>query len=383
MIQRRMLSVGLFVAMLVTFSMGVLAESTSSGSDFKHATTGFILSGGHALAACETCHVGGVFKGTPRNCEGCHALGKRILATPKSNTHIVTDAACESCHFNTSTWLGARYNHGTAVPGQCTTCHNGRIAASKHASHVPTTIANDRCDMCHRTSTWKPASWNHTDTLSDCSSCHKNGGPGRNLSGGHLPMSMSTVSFVGNCKACHTSYTSFYRAYYNHVGASASCEVCHGTYNSPAYSNVKHPVAAIHGVLPSLPLATTCQSCHRSFGSFAAARFDHVGATQCSQCHSGAYAGVRGKSGGHVKYQPATTECSVCHSTASWRSTLRGTALHSYLTTPAAPHTPTCRSCHSGRAHDGKDGANAAQDCSTGGCHAPAGGQGRAYTEWD
>lgn len=364
--------------------MEVFAETTASGREFNHMTTGFVLTGGHAVAACETCHVGGVFKGTPRDCAGCHAVGKRILATPKSNTHIVTDAACESCHFNTATWLGARFNHGTAVLGQCNTCHNGRIAGAKHASHVSTAIANDRCDMCHRTSTWVPASWNHTDTLSDCSACHKIGGPGRNLSAGHLPMSMSTVSFVGNCKACHTSYTSFYRAYYSHTGASTSCEVCHGTYNTPAYTNVKSPVSAIHGVLPSLPIATTCQSCHHTYASFSAARFDHIGATQCSQCHSGAYAGVRGKTPGvHVVYNPANTECSVCHSTASWRSILSGAALHTYLTTPIAPHTPTCRSCHSGRAHDGKDGADASQDCSTGGCHAPAGGRGRAYTKWD
>jgi len=128
-------------------------QAASGARDFNHMTTGFPLSGGHAVAACETCHVGGVFKGTPKTCDGCHAAGKRVVATPKTNSHIVTDAPCESCHFNTSTWLGARYNHGTAQPGGCLTCHNGRLSFAKPASHS-TNInkATKSCDSCHRSS---------------------------------------------------------------------------------------------------------------------------------------------------------------------------------------------------------------------------------------
>ena len=112
--------------MLAVFSLQAMAETQLAGRDFNHEATGFPLTGGHATAACETCHVGGVFKGTPKTCDGCHALGKRVVATPKSTSHIVTDAPCDTCHFNTSTFLGARFNHGTALPGQCATCHNGR-----------------------------------------------------------------------------------------------------------------------------------------------------------------------------------------------------------------------------------------------------------------
>ena len=107
----------------------------------------------------------GVFKGTPRTCDGCHALGKRVVATPKSTSHIVTDAPCESCHFNTFTFLGARYNHGTAIPGQCLTCHNGRIATGKPADHNVGFKATDSCDHCHRTYAFIPASWNHIGVL--------------------------------------------------------------------------------------------------------------------------------------------------------------------------------------------------------------------------
>ena len=72
------------VALIAVSLQAVAAETPLVGRDFNHMTTGFPLLGGHATAACETCHVGGVFKGTPKNCDGCHAVGRRVLATPKS-----------------------------------------------------------------------------------------------------------------------------------------------------------------------------------------------------------------------------------------------------------------------------------------------------------
>lgn len=383
-IKAMMVVLGLFVA------AGGQAAPTGGavGRDFNHAMTGFALSGAHATTACETCHVGGVFKGTPRNCDECHATGRRIVATPKSPNHIVTTAQCDSCHFNTVTFLGARFNHGTARPGECNTCHNGRIARGKHATHISTALAQDRCDACHRTSAWVPASWNHSGVTGDCSQsgCHSPGGVARVQSASHLPMSMPPVNFLGNCRACHTNFYSFYRAFYNHAGAPTTCQTCHGTHNAPVYSNVKSPTAAIHGVISTLGV-NVCTRCHTSYNTFGFARFDHVGATDCKTCHSGAYSGIRGKSAGHVAYSGTTSvgECDTCHTTSSWGSTLSGQALHQYLVSPllTAPHSPTCRSCHNNRNHDGKEGANASLDCSMSGCHQPAGRKGRAFTKWD
>jgi len=376
---------------LTVASLQAVAETQLGGRDFNHATTGFPLSGGHATAACETCHVGGIFKGTPRNCDGCHALGRRVVATPKSTSHLVTNAPCESCHFNTSTFLGARYNHSSAIPGQCVTCHNGRSAAGKNAAHVATTYS---CDNCHRTSSWVPASWNHTNNAQitysgqGCKTCHNPSGMAKNKSqsGSHLPLTMAGITFP-DCTSCHKSYYTFYTAFYDHAGAPLTCQSCHGTYGAPAYPGVKSPTAAIHSVLPSLPVTTTCNSCHKSFGSFSGAKFDHTGASQCTLCHSGAYAGsgIRGKSGNHIPYSAAATECSTCHSTASWGSGLKGAALHAYLTGYA------CTTCHAAGspyiggkkegAHKGFNGAT--PDCSSSGCHRPLGSRGTAYTNWD
>lgn len=382
---------GNFLAVALTvFSLQAVAETQLGGRDFNHMTTGFVLSGGHATAACESCHVGGVFKGTPKACDGCHALGRRIVATPKSTSHIVTDAPCETCHFNTSTFLGARYNHGTATPGQCSTCHNARVAKGKHAAHVPTTYS---CDQCHRTSSWIPASWNHTNNAlatysgQSCVTCHNPTGLGKNKiqSANHLPLTMAGVTFA-DCSSCHKSYYTFYSAFYDHAGAPTTCQSCHGTYGAPAFTNVKAPTALIHSVLPTLPVTTTCNSCHKSFGTFSGAKFDHVGATQCSLCHSGAYAasGIRGKSANHITYT-GVPECSTCHTSASWVNILKGSALHvTYLGGQA------CTTCHAagsaiiggrkmGR-HEGFNGAT--PDCSSSNCHKPLGGRGSAYNGW-
>ena len=45
---------------------------------FDHLTTGFELEGQHKQVKCESCHVDGVFKGTPVACVGCHAPGTRV-----------------------------------------------------------------------------------------------------------------------------------------------------------------------------------------------------------------------------------------------------------------------------------------------------------------
>ena len=42
------------------------AGAQQNGVEFDHASAGFALSGQHRLVRCETCHVKGVFKGTPK-----------------------------------------------------------------------------------------------------------------------------------------------------------------------------------------------------------------------------------------------------------------------------------------------------------------------------
>lgn len=353
--------IGSLVALALTVvSLQSIAETKLGGRDFNHNTTGFPLSGGHATAACETCHVGGVFKGTPKICDDCHAVGKRVLATPKSSTHIVTDAPCESCHFNTSTWLGARFNHGSAQPGKCATCHNSRQATGKPTSHNVGRKATESCDSCHRTFAWLPATWNHVGVApGTCTTCH-NDSTATGLQGAaalgtpHTTIAKSTFqcdechSFIGwipaafkhnkagtcsschdgstavgkptshsptaikginPCEDCHRSTSSWLPASYAH-SATSGCTTCHDGIKSVG-KPTSHSATAIKGINP-------CEDCHRSTSSWLPASFTHTATGSCSTCHDGVKA--VGKNAGHIA---TTDDCGVCHtSTTTWSGAL-------------------------------------------------------------
>ncbi len=319
---------------LTVLSLQAVAETQMVGRDFNHMSTGFPLYGGHAAAACETCHMGGVFKGTPRNCDGCHAVGSRIVALPKSNSHIITDAACETCHFNTSTFLGARFNHGTAKTGQCANCHNGRISTGKTVSHLSTASS---CDQCHRSSAWLPATWNHVGISGDCVSCHGAAGPGRTyISSTHLSQAVMSGMGITGCNVCHKNFYSFTGAVYDHVGASNQCDTCHG---NPSFPGVTQKVSTIHTGTAAMGL--TCQACHKNYTSFTGATYDHAGAsTSCGTCHgnSPAYLGVKQTSNTiHTGVTAMGLTCQACHK--NYTSFTGATYNHAGAST-------SCGTCH-------------------------------------
>lgn len=365
---------GALFAMLLAFaSLQAQAATKAQDREFNHMSTGFPLAGVHATTSCESCHIGGVFVGTPRACDGCHATGKRVVATPKSLKHIVTDAPCETCHFNTSTFYGARYNHGTAVPGQCTNCHNGRIVEGMPRNHPVSPVVGASCDSCHRSSSWLPASWNHTDTGSDCSVCHKAGGPGRNYTSARHG-SYNTLGILATCRNCHTNYYTFSSYYYNHIGAASTCGTCHQ--NTPGIVGVTPIVSTTAHANYASALISQCSSCHKSFGigTFAAGRYDHAGAGTCDTCHSG-HAGwspaiTQASTARHTVYTAAgIATCASCHtSTAAWAGSRYNhssgaacSTCHSgqptwntYIRQMSTNHIPftaaTCESCHTSSA---------------------------------
>lgn len=85
---------GLLLGLLLVSGIANSA-SLPSRLDFDHLTTGFPLTGQHEFVVCETCHVNGVFRGTPKQCAGCH---NSVVARGKSQNHIPTVALCDSCH---------------------------------------------------------------------------------------------------------------------------------------------------------------------------------------------------------------------------------------------------------------------------------------------
>ncbi|MEZ5288824.1 MAG: multiheme c-type cytochrome [Vicinamibacterales bacterium] len=251
--------------------------SWSQGAGFNHASI-FALVGTHAQAACVSCHRNNVYRGTSRDCVGCHQDEYNRTSTP-NHAAAGFPTTCESCHRASDTsWRGSGFNHASifALVGQhaqtaCTTCHvnnvyrgtprdcvgchqddYNRTSAPNHASAgFPTT-----CETCHRASdsSWRGASFNHNSVFNlvgrhastVCESCHRNGvyrGTPRDCVGCHVDQYNRTTNpnhassgFPTTCENCHRAAdTSWNQGTFNHatvfalVGrhASATCTACH------------------------------------------------------------------------------------------------------------------------------------------------------------
>ena len=109
-------------------------RSVPPSGRFDHLKTGFALRGAHRSVRCESCHVRGIFKGTPKVCAGCHSRASRIAATVKPANHVPSGSECDLCHTPT-VWSAARFNHNTlgidGTPRTCIRCHNGQTADRK------------------------------------------------------------------------------------------------------------------------------------------------------------------------------------------------------------------------------------------------------------
>jgi hypothetical protein len=92
--------------------------------------TFFPLQGVHATLDCGACHKNNVYKGTPRECYGCHRADYEKTRDPN---HVAAGfpTTCETCHRASDTsWSQARFNHtwfpinsGRHAGNDCSACH--------------------------------------------------------------------------------------------------------------------------------------------------------------------------------------------------------------------------------------------------------------------
>ena len=376
---------GLWLVLMGLSWLGGAVAQTPEPVPFDHLSTGFALMDAHARASCESCHQGGVLKGTPRTCDGCHVAGRRLSAgnTVMPPTHLPTTQSCDACH-NSASFIGARFRHIGVMPGSCVSCHNGVVTDGKTASHVPTTAS---CDSCHRSTAWLPArgfdhagvvpgscqgchngsratgksaqhmptgtaigcdschastrawvptKWNHTQTVvtAQCASCHSGGyPPADGKPANHIPYTAAPITAAANCDGCHKGSTTTWTNGRLHASysLSTSCATCHnGSYGGA----VGKPSDALHATVTG-----NCESCHKSTTDWGAAKVDHAGfnaATNCAGCHNGSAAS--GKPATHIPTGSAT--CFSCHGTTTWTPTKWN---HTQV-----PVTAQCASCHSG-----------------------------------
>ena len=354
-----------------------------------HDKTTFRLEGRHIAVACESCHLKGVYKGTPAKCADCHWERRQ-----DDRFRLQLGSQCEQCHRPVA-WTGARFDHGVATrmplngahrqlscqschrndnlraaQTNCVSCHQNDYQSARAPNHVaagfPTT-----CDTCHRASdtTFNQARFDHRASFplvgqhaqQACATCHKNNvfrGTARDCVGCHRDAYNRTTApnhvaagFSTTCESCHRATDSSFRgANFNHaavfplVGQHAQqvCAACHqnnvfrGTprdcigCHRDAYNRTTAPNHVAAG------FSTTCESCHRATdSSFRGAGFNH--------------AAVFALVGRH-----AQQACAACHQNGVFRGTPRDCVgchrdVYSRTTAPshaAAGFPTTCESCH-------------------------------------
>jgi hypothetical protein len=110
-------------------------DNSFSQGRFNHSSV-YPLSGMHATTDCASCHRNGVYKGTPRECVGCHRADYDRTTQPNhAASGLSTD--CASCHRQSDPSFGsANFNHNSVFPlvglhaaQACTSCHvQGHVA---------------------------------------------------------------------------------------------------------------------------------------------------------------------------------------------------------------------------------------------------------------
>ena len=219
----------LWFVSVITIAWLPMAAHAVKNSDFDHFSTGFPLIGEHLKVDCESCHIRGVFKGTPKFCAGCHN-GRSALGKPAK--HIVTTEACDDCH-TTFGWDRVAMDH-SAVRTDCKSCH-----APYPIDHVPTV---NPCDDCHGTLAWQPAHFSHAGIVSGCRNCHAKELP--NIPNDHPPISGS------DCGVCHHSTQTWKGAHFEHSTVSVPCSTCHAN-DKPS---------------DHIPTTEECGFCHTTLG---------------------------------------------------------------------------------------------------------------------
>lgn len=365
-----------------------------------HISRGFPLTGVHAIADCESCHLGNdrqEFAGTPTDCKSCH-LEDLATATDPDHSQQPFSSDCENCHrAGFATWNQTLYAHTAAFPltgahkfAECSDCHfNGFMGTSSacydchqvdyesttNPNHVQVAMATT-CQDCHNTSTWTPATFDHNATGFPLTGTHK----------------------VITCISCHAT---------QYAGTPTDCYSCHQT-NFEATTDPNHVQSGFN---------TTCNDCH-STSAWMPATFDHnqtsfplTGAhlsIACIACHATQYTGTpvdcfachqtdfEGTTDPNHVQSGFNTNCEDCHSTNAWvpgmfdhnQTSFPLTGLHIGVSCISChlnqyAGTPTnCYSCHQTDYESTNDpnhlAASFSTDCAA--CHNTSGWN---NTSWD
>lgn len=301
-----------------------MCHTTASwfGASFDHsAFTGFPLTGAHATVACAQCHPNGHYAGTPRDCASCH-LADYQKTTDPNHAAAGFPQDCSICHSTTS-WAGAVFDHsrtqfpltGAHLQLACATCHvNGNYSGLSTAcvschlnNYTSTTNPNhqaagipQQCEVCHSTTAWTPASFDHSKT-------------GFALTGAHVTTPCASCHIGGrydgtptDCYSCHKSqYQTVTNPNHIAAGFPTDCSLCHTTvtWMGATFTHNAFPIysGAHQGRW------TTCNDCHVNPSNFAV--------FSCTNCHAHDKATMDEKHTEVRNYVYNSANCYSCHPT--------------------------------------------------------------------
>ena len=123
------------------------SPSAWSRARFDHQRTGFPLSGAHRATACESCHPGGRFGGTLKDCLACHQSDYDGAQPPHASSGFAA-SACASCH-NTTSWAGAQFDHDSRWFRIYSRGHAGRWNTCADCHPVASNFTAFNCLGCH------------------------------------------------------------------------------------------------------------------------------------------------------------------------------------------------------------------------------------------
>ncbi|NVO05765.1 MAG: hypothetical protein HXX19_07435, partial [Rhodoferax sp.] len=261
------------------------AQAQQPGADFDHSSTGFVLNGRHQYVRCESCHLKGVFKGTPKTCEACHGWNNPRASTVMPRNHIpIGIASCESCHAaNQAQFVDAArtFSHVSVASQTCLSCHDARhphpnvTTNPSDKTHQQVLNANTPCGTCHTTLqfTGPKVPTNHIPTAAvACTNCHTN--PDFTVMPSITDIHANAPSTSSNCAQCHSAANA---AAFNmptmvppllpppdrHIGMNGqSCEACHVGAGSSLQLPVRDGARFSNSKFNHGGVRTGCVSCH-------------------------------------------------------------------------------------------------------------------------
>jgi hypothetical protein len=265
------------------------------------------------------CHANG-YANTPNTCYGCHATNYNQTTNPNHVTSQFT-TTCEICH-STSAWTPATFNHNTVYPliGSHATIANNCISC--HANGYTNTP--NTCYGCHATNYTQTTNPNHITAqfATTCEVCHTPSGwvPSSFNHATVFPLIGAHATIANNCNACHAN---------GYANTPNTCIGCHQT----DYNQANDPNHA------SAQFPTTCLDCHTQT-AWSPSTFNHDGQyfpiysgkhknkwDACSDCHPNA-----------SNYSIFTCTTS-CHSQSSTNNDHQGVSGYSY-------NSNACLNCH-------------------------------------